>query len=441
MNDLHYDVIVVGGGPGGSSAATILAQKGYRVLLLEKEHFPRFHIGESLLPASWDIWDRLGVTAQIESAGFTVKQGVSFGLFQAPQDLILLTAEFPEYFVRPYTFHVERAHFDKVLLDNARKHGVEVREGVAVKDVLTRESQVIGVLAAAEGEPAQSIGARVVVDATGRSCLLARKFGWRKPDPALNKIAYFTHFSGAYRRRNEDERFSDSTMTDIHTIDGGWLWYIPLAGEIVSVGAVVDSQWVGAQGQGAQARFDAAVASSPKLAGWLRGAHQKLEVQTISSISYLNDRFVGDGFVLVGDACMFIDPIFSAGVTLAMRGGVFAADAIDKALTAGDVSAAQLQAYEDAIRIPMSRIFPMIYNWYDILAKKDPDNLFVRSQRIPLLRERLIVLLSGGYDRVDMDALLQDAPPTSSPVTLDSAHSTKNRRKVKSQAHPPGKED
>ena len=420
MTEQSYDVIVVGGGPGGTSTATVLAQKGRRVLLLEKEHFPRFHVGESLLPAAWEIWDRLGVTAALEQAGFSVKQGANFGMFHSNTDIILLTGEFPDYFQRPYTFHVERARFDKILLDHARNVGVEVREGWSVSDVLLENQKAIGVLAGPNGEPHSPIHASVVVDATGRSCLIARKLGWRKPDPKLNKVSLFTHFKDAYRRRNSDPRFEDSTMTDIHTIDGGWIWYIPLSNDVVSVGAVVDAKWA-PDIKGPQQRFDAAIAACPKLADWLRDAKQTMEMHTISNISYLNDHFVGDGFVLVGDASMFIDPIFSAGVTLAMRGGVYAGDAIHNALEAGDVSAQGLKGYEDAIRVPMSRIFQMIYNWYSILEKKDPDNVFSRAQKIPLLRERLIVLLSGGYDRVDMDFIFDSADDEDGPVSLRAA--------------------
>ena len=393
----------MGGGPGGSSTATFLAQKGYRVLLLEKERFPRFHVGESLLPAGWDLWDRLGVTPALEAAGFAIKQGVNFRMFNAAEDLILLTGEFPEYFQRPYAYHVERATFDTILLNNARRYGVDAREAWTVKDVLFEGERAVGVLAGPNGAEARPYRAQVVVDATGRSCLLARKLGRSRPDPRLNKISHFTHVQGAYRRDN-----NGTTMTDIHTTDDGWIWYIPLANDVVSVGVVLDAKR--ADGiKNPQMRFDRTVAQCPTIQEWLGSGTQMLEMQTISSICYLNDNFVGDGFVMVGDASMFVDPIFSAGVTIALRGGLFAADAIDAALTAGDASAARLASYEQKIRRPMERIFKMIYNWYHILEQKDPDNIFARSRRIPLLRERLIVLLSGGYDKVDMEAIVRAA--------------------------------
>ena len=148
-----FDVIVAGGGPAGSSTATILARAGHKVLILEKERFPRFHVGESLLPAGWDLWDDLGVTADIENAGFCVKQGANFGMFNQPEQVTLLTGEYPKYFPRPYAYHVERAKFDEILLNNAVKHGAEVRQEWTVADVIMDGEQAVGVMAGANARP------------------------------------------------------------------------------------------------------------------------------------------------------------------------------------------------------------------------------------------------------------------------------------------------
>ncbi len=411
-----FDVIVAGGGPGGASAAALLARHGKRVLLLERETVPRFHIGESLLPAAWELWEKIGVREALEAARFTVKQGVMFGMFGAAEDVTLLTAEFPEFFPRPWTYHVERAEFDQILLDNARKQGATVRTGWSVKELVLEGERAVGVLAGPNGEAPREIRARVVVDATGRDCLLARKMGWRKPDPALNKVAHFTHFEGGYRRNAKDvvrdlaPVLPTSSATDIHTIEGGWIWYIPLKNDIVSVGAVLDTRYAGGLPGTPQEKFDAAIASNARMAQWLKGAEQKMPVQTIASISYLNDRFVGDGFMLVGDAAMFVDPIFSAGVTLATRAGVFAGEQILESFEKNDFSAQALAPYEARIRKPMEAIFKMIYNWYQILERKDANNLITLSRRAPLLRERLIVLLSGGYDKMDLERIRAAAP-------------------------------
>lgn len=413
MNE-RFDVVVIGGGPGGSSTAAMLAPRGLRVLVLERERFPRFHIGESLLPGIWDLWEKLGLIEDIEAAGFPPKQGIMFGMFNAPEDVKLLTAEYPDLFVRPYSFHVDRARFDQIMLNNARKRGAEVREEWTVREVLFEGDRAVGVVAGANGTEPHRIEAPMIVDATGRDCLIAKRMGWRKPDPALNKMSHFTHFSGGYRRNMSEvvtgglPLLPNSTTTDIHTIEGGWLWFIPLSGDIVSVGAVLDAKWA-PDIKGPQERFDRAVAGSQKVSKWLEGAKQTIEMQTISNISYLNDSFVGNGFVLVGDASMFVDPVFSAGVTLATRGGVYASECILDCFAQKDFSAERLRPYEKRIKHPMLSIFRMIYNWYSILEKKDAQNIISRARQIPLLRERFIVLLSGGYDRMDLERILAAA--------------------------------
>jgi len=407
----RVDVVVIGGGPGGASAATVLAEKGLRVLVLERESFPRYHVGESLLPALWELWDRLGVTAQIEAADFVVKQGISFGMFNDPEDVVLLTGEYPAYFPRSYTYHVDRARFDSVLLDNARRKGAEVREGWTVADVVLQAGWVTGVLAAPNGEAPRRISAQVVVDASGRDCLVARRMGWRRPDPALNKVAHYTQFAGGYSRDIREllsavDRIPGSTTTDVHTIDGGWLWYIPLRADTVSVGAVLDARLACQLAGDREAVFERALTGCSKVRAWLEGARRTMPVQTVSGISYINEHFVGNGFVLVGDASMFVDPIFSAGVTLAIRGGVYAADCILDAFQHCDFSAARLKPYESRIRQPMDRIFQMIRHWYAILEGRHTDNLIRRAREIPWLRERLIVLLSGGYEKMDLESFV-----------------------------------
>jgi FAD-dependent halogenase len=407
----QFDVVVVGGGPGGASAATILAERGLKVLVLERQHFPRFHTGESLLPALWELWDRLDVTAEIEAAGFVPKQGITFGMTHSGDEVALLTSEYPEYFPRTYAYHVERSRFDQILLDNARQKGAEVREGWSVQDVIFEADWARGVLAGPNDGELRHILADVVVDATGRDCLISRRLGWRRPDPALNKVAHFTYFAGAWRRSAqeflpEQDSIAGAAVTDVHTVDGGWLCYIPLANDVVSVCVVLDAKAAGQIRGGPQERFDHAVASCPKVQEWLRGARPIMPMQTVSNIAYLNDRFVGHGFVLVGDAAMFIDPIFSSGVTLAIRGGIFAADCILDAFQQRDFSEASLKPYEERIRVPMDRIFRIIHNWYELLDREESSNMLLRAQRTPWLRERLIVLLSGGYEKMDLESFL-----------------------------------
>lgn len=419
----RHDVVVIGGGPGGSAAGAYLAMNGLAVLVLEREKFPRFHVGESLLPGAWDIWERIGVAEELEQSEFPVKQGILFGMFNALEDVKLLTGEYPEYFPRPWSFHVDRARFDQIMLDNARAKGADVREEWTVDDVLFENDYAVGVLARPNGGEPRRIECKMVVDASGRDCLLARRFGWRKADPTLNKISHFTHVRGAQRRDPNDvvtvgDVLPNSTATDIHTVDGGWVWYIPLGDDIVSVGVVLDARHAKTLGATPQERFDRAVESCDKVREWMRGSEQTMEMHTISNICYLNDRFVGNGFVLIGDASMFVDPIFSAGVTLAMRGGVYAGDCILDCFANDDFSAARLIPYERRIKHPMFTIFQMVYNWYAILDKKDANNIISRARQMPLLRERFVVLLSGGYDKSDLDQILEAAgePPETGEV-------------------------
>ncbi len=411
----HFDAAVIGGGPGGTSAAIMLAKAGKKVILFERTPFPRFQIGESLLPACWEIWRRLGVTEKIEAEGFTVKQGINFGMFNQKPDVLLLTAEYPDYFERPYTYHVERARYDEILLEHAEACGVDVRREWTVTDVLFSGEQAIGVSAGKNGSLPSSILASVVIDASGRESMIARKMGWRRPLPELNKISHFAHFKGGYRRNPHDfvafgEVIEGSVTTDIHTIEGGWVWYIPLKNGITSVGVVLDARFAKRLGSSPQACFQTAIDSCECVRDWLQNAKQSMDVKTISSIGYLNERFHGEGFVLVGDGTMFVDPVFSAGVTLAMRSGLYAADAILEGFAHGnDFSAARLRGYEERIREPMQRIFKMIYNWYRILEQQDANNIILRARNSPMLREQFIIMLSGGYDKVSMQQILDAA--------------------------------
>lgn len=215
------EVVVVGGGPAGSAAATLLSMKGHKVVLLDKEMFPRFTIGESLLAAAWDVWTKLGMAEKMEAAGFPVKRGVMFRIEhdEGWDEFPILTAEFPQYFIKPYTFHVDREHYDELMLDNAREKGADVRLRCNVTEVVFEGDKAVGVKYVDADGQAREIHCSVVVDATGRRTVLGLKLARRYANPKLKKVAYYTHFKRAGRRDNGD----GSTMTDIHSSPGGWM--------------------------------------------------------------------------------------------------------------------------------------------------------------------------------------------------------------------------
>jgi halogenation protein CepH len=404
MTSIDTDIVIVGAGPAGCTGAILARERGLDVVVLEREQFPRFQIGESLLPAAWDLWTRLGIRESVENAGYPIERGVLFRIQDTNDttEFLVRTDEYPDYFINPFTFHVDRAHFDQLLLDRARTVGADVRTGHKVDDVLFDGTRASGVSFTGPDGVARELRARFVIDASGRRTLLASKLGLRQQNPELRKVAYYTHFEGAGRRLAED----GSTVTDIHSTDGGWIWYIPLRNDLVSVGVVLDAAFVQKSDLGPEELFRAAIHADDFVSGWLKGATQRMDLLKIPSISYLSERFVGDGFLLVGDAAMFIDPIFSAGVMLAMRGADYAIETIAGALAAGDVSAERLRSYEERIRKPIGKMNKIILNWYQIMQHKNRNHIFRLSQTAPLLREQLVILLSGGYDKADLDAFL-----------------------------------
>ena len=239
MTQRGYDAIVVGGGPAGSTAATVLAQHGRRVLLLERETFPRYHIGESLMPYTWFTFERLGVLDWFAKAACPRKHSVQFVSTSGKVSQ-------PFYFFETIkhecatTWQVLRSDFDRMMLDNARAKGVDVRQGVAVRDVVTHDGRAIGVRGDVKGGGSETFRADAVVDASGRDTLLASRLGWKRRDPDLNKVAIFTYFKGAKR----DPGLDEGATTVAYIPEKGWFWYIPLPGDIVSVGVVAEPSYL-----------------------------------------------------------------------------------------------------------------------------------------------------------------------------------------------------
>jgi flavin-dependent dehydrogenase len=289
-----YDVIVIGGGPSGSTVATRLAQRGRRVLLLEKEHFPRFHIGESLLPCSMPLFEELGVMPALHEHGFLEKYAAEF---VTADGSVTRRYAFADGLIpgAPSAFEVDRAEFDHVLLENAAKRGVEVREGMTVTRFdITHEGTEVTARDAAGAETRCS--AQLLIDATGQTSFIAGKLGMREMDQGLKNFAVFSHFEGA--QRHEGKREGDITVV---LVPGGWWWVIPLAGGRTSVGQVGPASML--RGRKAdESYFHEQIAATPYLAKRLAGAQRVAPVRAISDYSYVSKKLAGDRFVLVGDA-------------------------------------------------------------------------------------------------------------------------------------------
>ncbi len=342
QEDSPADVLVIGGGPGGSTAATMLARKGWQVVLLEREHFPRHHVGESLLPASIPVLEELGVLPAVQEAGYLPKWGATmvWGKNKTPWSWYFRETN-QRY---PHAYQVWRPHFDQLLLENSRAHGVEVRQGHQVVDVLFEAGRAVGLRYAAPDGTMRRARARFVVDASGQGALLGRTLQLRRWDPCFQNLAIYGYFSGAQRLPAPDE-----TNIFIESYKHGWFWHIPLHTGWMSVGAVVDSR-TGQEGirrHGLERFWRHQMAQAPHTAQMLRQAQLVSGPEVVKDWSYISDQVVGDGYILVGDAACFVDPLFSSGVHLACMSGVLAAAYVTTALKDPSMQEAAGRVYQE----------------------------------------------------------------------------------------------
>ncbi len=354
-----WDAVVAGGGPAGATTATVLAQHGRKVLLLERERFPRYHIGESLMPYTWFSFERLGVLDWLKASGSPLKHSVQFVSTSGKVSQ-------PFYFFQTIehecasTWQILRSDFDRMMLENAASHGVEVREGVRVQDVIQEGDQVVGVRAQA-GDATEELRSKVVVDATGRDTLLASRLGWKQRDPDLKKLAIFTYFKGAKR----DPGLDEGATTVAYISDKGWFWYIPLVDDTVSVGLVADHEYLYRDSRDAEEIFFGEADGCSWIKDHITPGTHLGPIRVTGEFSYRATQAAGNGFVLVGDAFSFLDPVFSSGVFLALKGGELAADAIHAALEGDDLSAAAFEGYARDMRHGLDSFRQLVMAFYD----------------------------------------------------------------------------
>ena len=383
MTASSYDVAVVGGGPGGSSTATFLANGGLRVALFEREVFPRFHVGESLMPAVMLLLEQLGAWEAVERAGFQVKYGAMFvdEETELSQTFYFLPGQpWPDY-----SYQVPRADFDTMLLDHACARGVTVYQPATVE---TAGIDAAGVtVTAATAEAPVVVRARMLVDASGRDGFLASRTGRRARIPNLGKVALFSHFRGADRLTGKEEG-----NIRIYVFDAGWFWWIPLAGDLTSIGAVVHAKTVRAWTGSPEELYADMIRRCKSVAAGLAHAQRVTPVHRAANFSYANSPVIGDRFVAVGDAIMFVDPIFSGGVYIAMRSGQLAAEAILQAFRDGRFQASRFAAYERRVRRGVAPLFRFIHKYYEPAF----FDLFMHPRNYLGVYTAVLNVLSGG---------------------------------------------
>jgi flavin-dependent dehydrogenase len=360
-----YDCIVIGGGPAGTTVAALVAQAGFKTLLLERDAEPRRKVGESLMPEAYWTLERLGLLPALSQTAFIRKVGVQFASSSGRESQpFLFRMHDPRECSR--TWHVERARFDPLLLANAAEKGAEVRCGVRVLEVVFDGDRAVGVRLASNGQspPAdgdQLIRSRVVVDATGQHGLLGARFNLRRVNPEFRKAAIWGHFRGARRDTIDGDCMTLILRTQSNQ---GWFWHIPLADDVVSIGVVGDADYLLRGRTSLEQTFDDQVADCPNMAERLAGAQLVGSLEAVKEFSYKADRAAGDGWVLVGDAWGFIDPIYSSGVFFALKSGELAADYIVAGLRKADTSAAQLGRWAPDFDVATNWIHKLVHAFY-----------------------------------------------------------------------------
>lgn len=389
----QYDVIVIGGGPAGSAAAAIAAQRGRTVALFERDRFPRFHIGESLIPETYWVLKRIGMLPKMQQSHFVQKHSVQFVNADGK-----LSAPFYFWDNRPHecsqTWQVVRSEFDRMMLDNAAERGAAVHSGCRVREVLFDGQQAIGVRVLDQDGTSHDVQAGAVIDASGQSGVLMTRLNLRVWDPVLNKGAIWTYWKGAYRDTGRDE---GATVVLQTASRNGWFWYIPLHDDVVSVGVVAPFDYLFKGREGHEQTYFEEVELCPAVKQRISTATRATGFFATRDYSYRTRQIAGDGWVLAGDALGFLDPLYSSGVLLALRSGEFAADAVCDGLDAGDVSAARLGHWSQRFNRGIDRMRRLVCEYYAGFN----FGQFIRH--FPHLKGTLTDLLIGDLfdDRVD----------------------------------------
>lgn len=385
----RYDVVVVGGGPAGSMASTVLAMHGHKVLLLEKEKFPRYHIGESFLPYSYFLLQRIGMVDKLGKANFVRKYAVQFA---SPEGRVSAPFYFHNHLAHEaaITWQVLRSEFDQLLLDNAREKGVEVREETKATAIVRDNGRVAGVRAIGRDGREYDVRAEMTIDASGRDIFTLSRNNGRKWDPVLDKTAVWTYYRGVLR----DPGIDAGTTTVAMVPERGWFWYIPQHDDMVSVGVVAEKDYLFSGTRQLAEIFQGEVEKNLWIKQHLAPGRQVGKYYATREYSYRGEHCAEDGLVLVGDAFAFLDPVFSSGVYLALRSGELAADQVHECLLGGDVSATRFLPYAERMCREIESMRKLIYVFYH------PGFSFGKLIRAnPEIRADLTDCLIGNLDK------------------------------------------
>jgi geranylgeranyl reductase family protein len=397
-----YDCVVIGSGPAGSTAAAIVAEQGYSTLLIERDKFPREHVGESLMPEAYWVFERLGIVHELNKIGFTRKNGVQFVSASGKETKPFVFADHDDSDAN-LSWHVKRSDFDKILCDTAFNRGATFVDNTRVLDIeLKKKSPHKITIQTAEGKT-QELSAKVVVDASGQSAMIANRNGLKEVYEDLKKAGIWGYFEGAVRAGGNNPEVTCILNTESKD---AWFWYIPLSDGTVSVGLVGDNDFLLKRGNKPQDTFDAEIKNCPGMQQRLLDAKQVGRLQVAKEFSYRTTEQAGDGWVLVGDAGGFIDPVYSSGVYLALKSGLWAGEAIAEGLGRGDLSKKQLGRWTKEYEGGVKWIRKMVRAFY---TKEFSFGDFMKAH--PQHVSNLTNLLIGRVFEGEPGAIFEDMDP------------------------------
>jgi len=380
------DILIIGGGPAGSTISTLLAERGYQVTVLEKARHPRFHIGESLLPANLPLLQELGVAAEVQRIGMA-KWGAEFNSpYHAEEKQTFSFADAWDKSM-PMAYQVRRSEFDEILIRNAERKGAKVMEGCRANAVEFLPDNA-GALIHAQHEDGrrETWQARFLVDASGRDTFLGNRLKSKRRNPRHNGSALYAHFRGAQRLDGKEEG-----NISLFWFDHGWFWFIPLADGTTSVGAVVWPYYLKSRSKPVNEFFHETIAMCPALAARLVDARRITDVDATGNYSYACDQTHGPNYLLLGDAFAFIDPVFSSGVMLAMQSAFIGAETIDTCLREPQRAARALRDFDRRVRHGGK-----VFSWYIYrISQPTMRDMFMRPSNVLRAKEAVLSVLAG----------------------------------------------